>query len=224
MDKNKPNETLPEKKTELEVYDMISSEELEKLYQKNNHLLSQLSSSGRKNTILQSELYSVIEERSKLGIKNSSLTTEVTSLKETVSRFKNQEKKFYEQSLRLKKQLWDSQITTVQGNLSTQQLFKKQEKVFSEKLIRFLRYRQKVKQIHFQFKEQQTKQSKKIEALEQEINQLAMRKHQTDKNLPYLKNVIPSKPNPQSKIQQQANPFPKKPPSKKTFGSRTPHK
>ena len=76
-----------------EIYDIIDSEELEKLYQKNNQLLSQLSSTGRKNTILQTELYSLIEERSKLGVQNSFLTTKVAALKKAMSQFKKQEKK-----------------------------------------------------------------------------------------------------------------------------------
>ena len=166
--KNKAHESDIERKT----YDLTNSGEINQLYQKNKSLLSELSSTGRKNTILQTELCSLIEEKSKLGVENSTLSSEVAALKRTVSRFKDQEKRFYDQSLRLKNQFRDFQITEAVTSLSSQSLSKKQEQVFSEKLIRFLRYRKKVKQIHSQLKKQQTQQKEKIDGLEKEIKHL----------------------------------------------------
>ena len=154
------------------IYDLTDSGDMDKLYQKNNRLLSELSSTGRKNTILQTELCSLIEAKSKLGIENSTLSNEVAALKRTVFRFKDQEKKFYDQSLRLKNQFRDFQITETTTGFSKQRPFEKQEKIFSEKLIRFLKYRQKVKQIHSQLKKQQTQQKEKIEHLNQEVKNL----------------------------------------------------
>ena len=48
-----------------------------------------------------------------------------------------------------------------------------QERAFSEKLIRFLRYRQKVKQAHYYIKKKQVKQQEKIRSLERQINHLS---------------------------------------------------
>ena len=207
MNKNKPGNQL---KTDQKTYDLINSEKLDKLYQKNSQLLSMLSSTGRKNSILQTELFSLIEERSKLGVENNYLTNEVTSLKKTVSHFKDQEKKFYEQSLRLKNQLQNMPITTVQNNMSKPQFFKKQEQAFSEKLVRFLRYRQKVKRIHAQFKEQQFKQKNKIAALEYDIIQLLKNRNQKNKApVPDLKAQSLSTPQSQVKPQQTSQTFSK---------------
>ena len=143
------------------------------LYQKNNHLLSKLSSKDRTNTILQTELCSLIEKQSRLGLKNNTLKTEVDSLKKTLTHFKNQERKFYEQSFRLKDQLKNLQISEGNSNSSKRRLLKEREKAFSEKLVRFLRYRQKVKQAHYHLKKKQMKQQEKIKALEHEINQIS---------------------------------------------------
>ena len=61
-------------------YDLIPSGELRRLYEKNRRLLTQLSESGRNNSILQTELCSMIEERIKLGAQNSFLESQVASL------------------------------------------------------------------------------------------------------------------------------------------------
>ena len=155
------------------VYDFVRSQELAGLQQKNSRLLERLSSTGRTNSILQTEICSLIEERSRAALANSRLKAETALLQKTVSRFRDRERLFYEQSLRLKGQLQGLSGEAKDPHSLSRALLKNREKAFSEKLIRFLRYRQKVKKAHGRLKEHQAEQKEKIHALEEEIKRLA---------------------------------------------------
>lgn len=98
-------ESAPTQNQRREIYDVIHSDELNELYQKNSQLLSQISATGRHNNILQSELSDLIQEKSKLNIRNTDLTKEVTDLRKKMSGFNFQQEKFIAQSSRLKKEL-----------------------------------------------------------------------------------------------------------------------
>ena len=89
LENTNPEENSPSKdlKEKTEVFDIINSKELDHLFQKNAHLLNRISTTQRRNSLLQKELFSLIEEKSKLGLKNNVLNDEVSSLREKVSFF-----------------------------------------------------------------------------------------------------------------------------------------
>ena len=155
------------------VYDFVRSQELFGLQEKTRRLLDRLSSTGRTNSILQTELCSLIEERSRAALDNNRLKAETALLRKTVSRFRDRERLFYEQSLRLKGQVQGLSGEAKDPHSLSRALLKSREKAFSEKLIRFLRYRQKVKKAHGRLKEHQAEQKEKIRSLEEEIKRLA---------------------------------------------------
>lgn len=133
-----------------DVYDLVQSQDLDNMYKKNAQLLSRLSLTGRQNGILQSELCSLIEEKSKLNVKNDFLKTKVDSLKDQISLFARQQKKFNEQSLRLKRELTDLKFNgfkLIEDSEKTN-LFKLQNQLASKRLVRYIRYRKRVKKAH----------------------------------------------------------------------------
>ena len=173
-------EVLPPSKQKKQVYDMIHSDELHDLYQKNSQLLSQLSSTGRHNNILQSELSDLIKEKSQLDIKNSHLIDEVHSLKKKMSLFNFQYKKFNKQSLRLKRNLkediknpssliapsypektfrniYDNLKTKYEGQLQTLQTLEKKEIVYKNQIKNlqtyYIQFKNKEKDYKGQIKE-----------------------------------------------------------------------
>ena len=132
------SQDLSRKKQTKEVYDIIHSKELNELYQKNAQLLSQLSSTGRHNNILQSELSDLIQKKSQVDINNNCLTEDdfrsehdqqVSSLqllqkKEIV--YKNQIKKLESRYLQFKNQEKDYEVQ-IQGLKTSVHSDEKQE-------------------------------------------------------------------------------------------------
>ncbi len=147
--KSKTLTSSAEKKTD--IYDVINSEDLDQLYKKNAQLLSCLSSTGRQNGILQTEIHSLLEEKSKLDVKNNFLKTKVNSLKDQISTFARQQSKFNQQSLRLKKELKELKVNGFKLIDERTDIIKNQST--SQKLIQYMNYRKKVKKAHKQIKE-----------------------------------------------------------------------
>ena len=136
------------KKTD--IYDVINSDDLDLLYKKNAHLLSRLSFTGRQNGILQTEVHSLLEEKSKLDVKNNFLKTKVDSLKDQISLFARQQRNFNQQSLRLKKELKGLKISGFELVNERTDIIKDQSS--SKKLIHYINYRKKVQKAHKQIK------------------------------------------------------------------------
>ena len=151
-----------EKTQKANVYDIIDSGELRRLYQKNTQLLSRLSSTGRQNGILQSELCSLIEQKSKLGEKNNFLENKVMGLREKLSLFSTRQKQFNEQSRRLKREV--ENLKFIQSRKTGERIhhFKTQSQTASKKLIQYVRYRRKVNQAHKEIKKLLEERQKKI--------------------------------------------------------------
>ena len=159
-----------------EVFDIIHSKDLENLFQKNAHLLNRISTTQRRNSLLQKELFSLIEEKSKLDVKNSSLNSEVASLREKVSFFKTNQKLFNEQSKRLKAILTDIKLSRERKRETGQTHFKEMtalkenyeslRKVLSRQEEGFASALQSLRKKHFKVvKKKEAEQSKKIEDL-----------------------------------------------------------
>ena len=148
------------------MYDIIDSNELSRLYQKNTRLLSRLSSAGRQNGVLQSEVCSLIEQKAQLGAQKDFLENRVIGLKEKVSLFSRQQRQFNEQSRRLKKEVENLKLVRSRQTGEEARQFKAQTQTASKKLIRLLRYRQKAREAHKQLKNILEKRRKKITLLE----------------------------------------------------------
>ena len=161
---NSPSKDLKEK---TEVFDIINSKELEHLFQKNAHLLNRISTTQRRNSLLQKELFSLIEEKSKLGLKNNVLNDEVSTLREKVSSFQDKQKQFKEQSLRLKNILNNLKLLQERkANKKETALTKEQLKDTSEKLARYTQYRERVQTIHKNLKSRLQRKIQRIQMLE----------------------------------------------------------
>ncbi len=153
------------KKTD--VYDVINSEDLDLLYKKNAQLLSRLSSTGRQNGILQTEVCSLLEEKSRLDVKNNFLKTKVDSLKGQISLFARQQRNFNEQSLRLKKELKGLKVNGFKLINERSDIIKNQ--TANQKLAHYMNYRERVKEAHKKIKNQIYKVNSLIQEKESEI-------------------------------------------------------
>ena len=150
-----------------EVFDVINSKELEHLFQKNAHLLNRISTTQRRNTLLQKELFSLIEEKSQLGLKNNILNDEVSSLREKISFFQDKQKQFKKQSLKLRqildnlKHFQDRKVNSEEADLTKGQL-----KEALNKLTRYAQYREKVQRAHKNMKNLLQEKTQHIQNLE----------------------------------------------------------
>ncbi|MCY4512922.1 MAG: hypothetical protein OXB86_04470 [Bdellovibrionales bacterium] len=156
-----------------EVFDIINSKELEHLFQKNAHLLNRISTTQRRNSLLQKELFSLIEEKSKLGLKNNILNDEVSALREKISFFQDKQKQFKEQSVKLRRILNNLQLLQDRKiNKEETALTKGQLKEALNKLIRYSQYREKVQKAHKNMKDLLHKKAQRIQNLESLQNDL----------------------------------------------------
>ena len=153
-------------KEKTEVFDIIDSKELEHLFQKNAHLLNRISTTQRRNTLLQKELFSLIEEKSKLGLKNNVLSDEVSSLREKVSFFQDKQKQFKEQSLRLKQILSDLKLLQERKADKGDKTLKGRLQNMSEQLARYTQYRKKVQTAHKNLKGRLQRKIQRVRMLE----------------------------------------------------------
>lgn len=173
MDKNKEKahpkgSSLSKRlKEQTKVFDIINSKDLENLFQKNAHLLTRISTTQRRNTVLQKELFSLIEEKSKLGLKNNILNEEVSALKEKVTFFKDKQEQFKEQSSRLKQIL--NHVTPPpeqKENEGEAPLLRERLHAVSRELTHHILYRGKVQNAHKSLKSRLQRKIQRIQVLE----------------------------------------------------------
>ena len=169
LENTSPEEDSPSTglKEKSEVFDIINSKELEHLFQKNAHLLNRISTTQRRNSLLQKELFSLIEEKSKLGLKNNVLSDEISSLREKVSFFQDKQKQFKEQSLRLKQILNNLKILQERKAVKGDRvLVKERFQEMSEQLTRYTQYREKVQTAHKNLKYRLRRKIQRVQMLE----------------------------------------------------------
>ena len=160
-------------KEQTEVFDIIHSKELERLFQKNARLLTRISTTQQRNTLLQKELFSLIEEKSQLGVKNTLLSDEISTLREKVSSFKDKQKLFSEQSSRLQNIL--SRLKFIQEQKKGKEggfPIRQEGAVAENKLARYILFRKKVKTAHRNLKARLNQKIRRIQVLEDSQNQL----------------------------------------------------
>ena len=164
---NKGSSLSKHLKEQTEVLDIINSKDLENLFQKNAHLLTRISTTQRRNTVLQKELFSLIEEKSKLGLKNNILSEEVSTLKEKVSFFKDKQEQFKEQSVRLKQVLGNVEpLPEQKEDEGEAPLVRERLYAVSKELTRHILYRGKVQTAHKDLKDRLQRKVQRIQKLE----------------------------------------------------------
>ena len=167
--------SLKSLKEQTEVFDIIHSKELEQLFQKNARLLTRISTAQRRNTLLQKELFSLIEEKSQLGVKNTLLSDEISTLREKVSSFKDKQKRFSEQSSRLQEILSRLKLLQEQKKGKERRLpapVRQEEAVVSDKLARYILFRKKIKIAHRNLKARMNQKIRRIQMLEDSQSRL----------------------------------------------------
>lgn len=156
------------------IYDIIRSEELDLLYKKNAHLLARLSKTGKENTQLYNQVFSLNKEKSSLGDKNTILQNKYLSLKEQISLFARQHRKFSEQSYHLQQELERAKSLSVKENkarLNDQIALKKQEKKIKLLEKKEQVYRNQIRKLQELHKEKEAESKTKLRMLQNEYEE-----------------------------------------------------
>lgn len=149
---------------EKNIYDLIHSEELDILYKKNAHLLSRLSKTGKENTKLYTQLYSINKEKKNLGDKNTVLENKFLGLKKQISLFARQHREFSIQSRQLKEDLKKTESIQIQENptASTETKTLKKIKLLEKKELVYTKQIQNLQNLSKKEKEENHAQLKNL--------------------------------------------------------------